>query len=418
MFVVACLIAAYLIGAIPIGYLIARAKGVDLFKAGSGNIGATNVGRVIGRKYGILVFVLDFLKGAVPVALVPALRSIGTEGILIKQFPADNIELNWLRVGVALSAFVGHMFPVYLGFCGGKGVATGFGTVCVLDPMAASIAILIWIVVVVSTRMISLGSIAAVVTLCIARIATSSGSSSAWIITGYFIAGACLVLIKHRANIARIVKRQENRLEERPMFDFLQRASHLLTLGLWLGSVFFFNLIAAPLIFASFAEVAKAEPSDRTAFVNITAAINEPDADKVNAKKKDLGNALAGTAVGPIFPAFFGLQAICGAIALITALSWWKHPGNVNRRRVIVIAIALLMVIVSWLVSQKVAELRPLRFSQETSIAEAAKANFEMWHFVSLGLSMLTIVLVFAAMVMAARLPASESADAVRENPA
>src|SRR3954469_12238656 len=99
---------AYVVGAVPFGYLVARLRGVDIFSAGSGNIGATNVGRVLGRKFGLLVFVLDFLKGAVPVALVRA------------YLPAEP----WAAVAAGLAAFVGHMFPVYLRFRGGKGVAT------------------------------------------------------------------------------------------------------------------------------------------------------------------------------------------------------------------------------------------------------------------------------------------------------
>src|ERR1043166_7823437 len=96
---------AYLLGAVPFGYLVARLRGVDIFKAGSGNIGATNVGRVLGRKFGLFVFVLDFLKGAVPVAVVRSLLP----------------EVPWAAVAAGLAAFVGHMFPVYLRFRGGKG---------------------------------------------------------------------------------------------------------------------------------------------------------------------------------------------------------------------------------------------------------------------------------------------------------
>src|SRR3954452_9358442 len=100
---------SYLLGAVPFGYVIAKLRGVDIFTAGSGNIGATNVGRVLGRKFGLLVFVLDFLKGAVPTAVV---RHV---------LPDEP----WAAVAAGLAAFVGHMFPVYLRFRGGKGVATG-----------------------------------------------------------------------------------------------------------------------------------------------------------------------------------------------------------------------------------------------------------------------------------------------------
>src|SRR5918993_1639447 len=150
------LVAAYLIGAIPFGWLVARSRGVDLFHAGSGNIGATNVGRVLGHRFGLLVFALDFAKGAVPVALA---------GLL----PADaQLALgspDALRVGIALCAFLGHLFPVYLRFRGGKGAATGAGTVFVLVPGPATLAILTFAAVVASTRTVSLGSIVAAVVL-------------------------------------------------------------------------------------------------------------------------------------------------------------------------------------------------------------------------------------------------------------
>src|SRR5438270_6996272 len=110
-------LASYLIGAVPFGYLIARWRGVDIFAQGSGNIGATNVGRVLGKKFGVLVFVLDFAKGALPVF---AARFIASPS------PA------WLEVLTGLAAFLGHLFPLYLGLRGGKGVATGTGVVVVL----------------------------------------------------------------------------------------------------------------------------------------------------------------------------------------------------------------------------------------------------------------------------------------------
>src|SRR4051812_32222920 len=124
---VACsaLIAAYLIGSVPFGWLIARARGVNIFAVGSGNIGATNVGRVLGRKFAILVFALDFAKGAIPVAAVSLLPAEAQDAFGLPEA---------LRVGVALCTFLGHLFPLYLGFRGGKGAATGAGTVFVLVP--------------------------------------------------------------------------------------------------------------------------------------------------------------------------------------------------------------------------------------------------------------------------------------------
>src|SRR6266849_10612035 len=122
---------SYLIGAIPFGYLIARWRGVDILKVGSGNIGATNVGRVLGSRFGILVFVLDFAKGAVPVGAAIIVRN----SLKVTQGSGDLGSLvSALPVLAGLSAFVGHLFPVFLRFHGGKGVATGAGVVAVLLP--------------------------------------------------------------------------------------------------------------------------------------------------------------------------------------------------------------------------------------------------------------------------------------------
>ncbi|MCE9534063.1 MAG: glycerol-3-phosphate 1-O-acyltransferase PlsY [Planctomycetes bacterium] len=386
-------LAAYLIGAIPFGYLIAQSKGIDLFQVGSGNIGASNVGRVLGRKYGILVFVLDLLKGAVPVALVP---------VVLRWLPAETETalqpVDALRVGVALAAFLGHLFPVYLRFRGGKGVATGAGTVFVLMPGPAGIALILWLATTSSTRIISLGSIVAAISLCIARVLSSPFSEEGLILTGFCFAAASIVILKHRANLLRLRQGTENRIEARPMIDFLHRSFHLLALGLWLGSAVFFNLIAAPTMNHSFGEVATADPpGDRTAYFSINTGL---DSDQ----KKRLGSALFGAAVGPIFPIFFVLQAICGAAALITALGWWRSPGKVNRWRVYLTGAALATVAIGWLISQRVAQLRLAALTDPM-----AKADFVTWHLYSLGLSLITLLLVFAAMLLAARLPSSDS---------
>ena len=146
--IVAVLVGSYLIGGVPFGYLLGRWHGVDLFAVGSGNIGATNVGRVLGRRAGVVCFVLDFLKGAGPVALAGWLG--GSDAV---------------RVGAAALAFAGHLFPVALGFRGGKGVATGAGTIAVLVPGPTVVAVVAWVVVVLAFRYVSLASLAAVVGL-------------------------------------------------------------------------------------------------------------------------------------------------------------------------------------------------------------------------------------------------------------
>src|SRR5438046_7183154 len=107
---------SYLIGAVPFGYAVARWRGVDILRRGSGNIGATNVGRVLGRRFGLLVFLLDFAKGAVPVATATLLAA--------RQDPSAPIYPEIYGVAAGLAALLGHMFSPYLGFRGGKGVAT------------------------------------------------------------------------------------------------------------------------------------------------------------------------------------------------------------------------------------------------------------------------------------------------------
>ena len=387
------LLASYLIGAIPFGYLIARIKGVDLFKVGSGNIGATNVGRILGRKWGILVFLLDLLKGALPVAFVPNIVRLLSIG--------DSLgPVDLLRIAVALAAFFGHLFPIYLRFRGGKGVATGFGAVVVLVPGPAAIAIVAWLATVASTRTISVGSLIAAVILVGARLISVPNplGGDAIYATLFCAIGAIVVIAKHRTNLCRLFAGNENQLEARSMFDFLQRALHLLALSLWLGSAVFFSFLAAPTIFASFREVARNPPGDRTAYVNINEGLDDT-------RKDQLGSALAGTAVGPIFPLFFGLHAICGIIALITAAGWWRQPGRVHRIRVIVIGIALVTVAIGWPISQKVTELRLERFSPDEAVAAAAKTGFATWHLISLALSFVTTMLALVAVLLAARLP-------------
>src|SRR5690242_17213462 len=118
---------SYLVGAIPFGYAVARGRGVDILRQGSGNIGATNVGRVLGWPFGILVFLLDFAKGALPVVAATAL--IARDADLAAALGTDG-----LPVLAGLAAFLGHLFPVYLGFRGGKGVATAAGVVAILLP--------------------------------------------------------------------------------------------------------------------------------------------------------------------------------------------------------------------------------------------------------------------------------------------
>src|SRR5260370_29048969 len=143
-------LAAYFIGAIPFGFLMARSRGVDILRQGSGNIGATNVGRILGPAFGILVFVLDFAKGAVPVAVAAWIA-----GQVDSELPRDSLE-----VTAGLAAFLGHLFPVGLRFRGGKGVATGAGVVAVLPPLPGISPPVTWVAVLFICRSFSLSLVA------------------------------------------------------------------------------------------------------------------------------------------------------------------------------------------------------------------------------------------------------------------
>jgi len=392
---------SYLTGAVPFGYLIARAKGVDLFRAGSGNIGATNVGRVLGRKYGVLVFLLDFAKGAVPVAAVTPLA------MAIHPAAADLGPPGLLPAGAATLAFLGHLFPVYLGFRGGKGVATGAGAVCVLVPGPAAVAVAAWAVVAVTTRYVSLASLAAVAALTTGRVLTTPdpfGRPHA-VVSLFCLVGSGLVVVKHRGNVRRLLAGTENRLGDGPMRHTLLKALHVLALGLWFGGTGFFSFVVTPTQNATFKEVVRTAPSDRTAHLPLV----PPGADERT--KDDLASALFGAAAGPVFPKFFAVQAVCGGIGLITALAWWNAaPGRaVHRARVVVIGLALLTLAAGWPVWDYLTEVRPRRYDADPAVAEAARATFASWHFVSLGLSGVTTLLAGAGLALAARMPAGPS---------
>jgi hypothetical protein len=180
-----------------------------------------------------------------------------------------------------------------------------------------------------------------------------------------------------------------------------------MSLGLGFGGAVFFNFAAAPAIFDSFQQVVQAGPTDRTAGETIIA----PDADPE--RKKNLGSALAGSAVGPIFPRYFGMQAVCGLLAFATALSWWRAEGGakVHRQRVYVLAAVLLTLAAAWPISNHVTEVRLLRFSADPAAATAARAAFGPWHLVSLLLSFVTVCLTGLALALGGRLPPDSSSS-------
>ena len=197
-------LAGYLIGAVPFGYLVARVfKGIDIRTSGSGNIGATNVGRVLGRGYGWAVLILDLLKGLLPTLLFPRL----TAG------PSGEISPD-LAVLVGLAAILGHTFPVYLKFRGGKGVATSLGVVLALDPISCALAVLVFVLVVLGTRYVSLGSLLGAAGFAVAHFVRTPNPIRREHIamTLFTVAVVGLMVVRHRSNIARLRQGTENRV--------------------------------------------------------------------------------------------------------------------------------------------------------------------------------------------------------------
>jgi glycerol-3-phosphate acyltransferase PlsY len=183
----------YASGSIPFGVLVTRwVRGVDVRTQGSGNIGATNVARVAGKKLGIAVLALDALKGALPVLLAMQLvpHSLAT------------------HAAVGLAAFLGHVFPVWLKFKGGKGVATALGVLAVLAPWAALAAFVVYAFLFGVWRISSIGSLAGGITALVVAFATARYGEYKVLVATLF----GLMLFTHRGNIARILQHREKRL--------------------------------------------------------------------------------------------------------------------------------------------------------------------------------------------------------------
>jgi glycerol-3-phosphate acyltransferase PlsY len=196
------ILVAYAIGSVPFGYLIVRSTaGADIRQSGSGGTGATNVSRRAGKLAGLLTLILDAAKGAVAV-------------LIARSWLAPDGVLTW-PVGVAaLAVIVGHIFPVWLGFRGGKGVATGVGVFLIIAPVAVALAGLLFLVVVFLTRYVSLASILAASAIPIfvwlqLRLGHASDHASTLLTVSF--ASSMLIIFAHRANIARLIRGTESK---------------------------------------------------------------------------------------------------------------------------------------------------------------------------------------------------------------
>ncbi len=188
------IVSAFWVGSLPFGYWIARLKGIDIRKVGSGNIGATNVFRVLGAKVGIPVLILDALKGWLPTFVTMRMGADDVSGIL-----------------VGVSAILGHTFSPFIGFKGGKGIATGLGVLLALSPMTVAVAFPVWLVTFLITRWVSLGSILAALTVPF----TAYFVGHSPLAVGILSAAVAVVVWKHRSNIGRILRGEEPKLQLR-----------------------------------------------------------------------------------------------------------------------------------------------------------------------------------------------------------
>jgi acyl phosphate:glycerol-3-phosphate acyltransferase len=190
MIAVAAVLASYLVGTIPTGLLVARARGVDIRAVGSGNIGATNVARSLGKKLGALVLVVDALKGFLPTFFAAC-----------AGWPPE------LVAAVGLATIVGHIFPVWLRFRGGKGVATGLGVFLAVAPVASLCAVAAYAAAVWLTRISSVGSLVGTTVLVGGMFVTARPPPL--LVLG--VAAWLLIIVRHRGNIGRIIRGEERR---------------------------------------------------------------------------------------------------------------------------------------------------------------------------------------------------------------
>lgn len=197
LIIILLVILSYLLGSIPFGYIISKVfKEIDIREYGSHNIGATNVFRVVGKRYGISCLILDIIKGLIPVVVF--------SGIYFHFFN-PHLSLGWVKIIMGIATLSGHIWPIYLNFKGGKGVATSFGVFLGIVPKVVLISLGVWLVTVLISRMISLGSILAALSLPF--IEAFRGTSLTIIIFTIII--VLLIIFRHRENIEKIIQGKE-----------------------------------------------------------------------------------------------------------------------------------------------------------------------------------------------------------------
>jgi glycerol-3-phosphate acyltransferase PlsY len=201
--VIACCLIGYLLGSFPAGYFAGRLAGVDVRTLGSGNIGATNVLRVLGKKWGYPVLAIDMLKGFAAVRLA---------FLLVNRWPEAKPYAEYIAILGAIMSVIGHSFPIWLRFKGGTGVATTAGALIGLMPLAVPLVFLVWVIVFETTRYVSLASIIAAIALpIIAGLLARWKLVDTWALIYFSVIVMALVLWRHRSNFSRLLKGTEQR---------------------------------------------------------------------------------------------------------------------------------------------------------------------------------------------------------------
>ena len=202
-----CCAVGYLFGSLPPGYFAGRIAGVDIRKAGSGNIGATNVLRVLGKRWGYPVFFIDAFKGFAAVRIA---------FFLLRYWPEARPYGEYLAILTAIMCVIGHSFPIWLRFKGGKGVATSAGAIFGLLPLALPFVLLVWVVVFYSTRYVSVASVVAAISLpVVVSLFAHWNFVDTYALIYFSILIAALVIWRHRSNLTRLLNGTEQRFNRK-----------------------------------------------------------------------------------------------------------------------------------------------------------------------------------------------------------
>ena len=282
-----------------------------------------------------------------------------------------------LRVVAGAAAFLGHLFPIYLRFRGGKGVATGVGVVAVLTPLLAVLVLAAWAVTLAAFRYVSLASLGAALLLSVLRLTFTplpwslDTKSDNLVVTAFCVFGTVLVFVRHAANIGRLLRGTESRIKDSPAMLLFSKTVHVLALSLWFGTVVFFA-VAASVQVQTLDEISKRGPDHpnlppRPWWFPVPADYKPAEALRDNVPEalreklpEEQGSRAFGAVVGPVFPWYFGVQAGCGVVTLLTAVGWWmsRRGSRVHAVRAVLLIVALAGVGLGWWMSGVVEGLR------------------------------------------------------------